>query len=113
VCKELAHLLIDTDAKHFTEDPVSLVQELVNDVPVMQPDHDVNSERLAMIAAIEMLLPWCLRGHLVAMAGEGMSDLEIAQKFRVPQKIVNLMLRSNYKEFSKASNGFKAPVAVE
>src|SRR5882724_5124774 len=30
VCKELAHLLIDTEAEHFTQDTVSLVQELIN-----------------------------------------------------------------------------------
>jgi len=106
VCKELAHLLIDTDAEHFTQNPVSLVQELINDVPVMRTDHDINSERLAMIAAIEMLLPWCLRGRLTEMAEEGLSDLQIAQEFRVPEKIVNLMLRSDYGSFSKESNSF-------
>jgi len=109
VCKELAHLLIDTDAEHFTNNPVSLVQELINDVPVMRTDHDINSERLAMIAAVEMLLPWCLRGQLTGMAEEGLSDLQIAQEFRVPEKIVNLMLRSDYGNFSKESNGFSTP----
>jgi hypothetical protein len=103
----LAHLLIDTDAKHYTQDPVSLVQELVNDVPMMRADHDVHSERWAMVAAIEMLLPWGLRGDLAEMDKEGFSDLQIAEKYKVPEKIVNLMLRSKYREFSLEANSFK------
>jgi len=61
-----------------------------------------------MVAAIEMLLPWCLRGQLEAMDREGMTDLQIAHNFRVPEKIVNLMLRSQYKELSAQSNRFQS-----
>jgi Zn-dependent peptidase ImmA (M78 family) len=108
VCKELAHLLIDTEQTHFTQDPVALVHELINDVPVMEVDDDVNSERWAMIAAIEMILPWCLRGQLNELSTEGLSDLQIAQQFRVPEKIVNLLLRSKYRDISAEANSFKA-----
>src|SRR5712671_3147751 len=35
ICKELAHLIIDTDDNHFTQDPVSLVQQMITDVPLL------------------------------------------------------------------------------
>lgn len=104
VCKELAHLLIDSEVKHFTKDPMLLVQELISKLPSTKFDHDMNSEHLAMMAAIEMLLPWGLRGEMDQMAAAKKSDYEIALKFRAPEAFVNLLLRSPYGDISKKSN---------
>jgi hypothetical protein len=70
-------------------------------------DVNIGSERFATMAAIEMLLPWCLRGRMRAMANEGLTDLKIAQEFRAPEKFVNLILRSNYGQISDETNSFK------
>jgi hypothetical protein len=40
VCKELAHLLIDSQPKHFTKNPVLLVQELISKLPSSKLEHD-------------------------------------------------------------------------
>jgi Zn-dependent peptidase ImmA (M78 family) len=104
VCKELAHLLIDTEAKHYTKNPVALVQELINKLPTTKFDHDINSEHVALFAAIEMLLPWQFRAEMEAMFAAGRSDYEIAVQFRAPESIVNLLLKSPYSEISKKAN---------
>lgn len=104
VCKELAHLLIDTEEKHFTKSPELLVQELINKLPAIQFDHEMNSEHLAGVAAIEMLLPWKYRPEMQKMMADGKSDYEIARAFRAPEKFVNLLLRSPYGAVSAKSN---------
>src|SRR6266850_925336 len=101
ICKELTHLAIDTEERHFTKNPISLVQELINKVPAACDD-DVHSEYLAYIGAAEMLLPWSLRNKMQEMMDQKKSDLEIANEFRAPEKVVNLVLRSeSYRRLSE------------
>lgn len=104
VCKELAHLLLDTESKHFTKNPVGLVQELISQFPGLTFDDDIHSEHVAMAAAIEMLLPWEFRPVMEGMMKQKLSDRQIAVAFRAPEKIVNLILRSPYGETSKKAN---------
>jgi Zn-dependent peptidase ImmA (M78 family) len=103
VCKELSHLLLDR-SDSYTNDPVSLVQGLINSLPVINPSDDLLSEHVSITASVELLLPWCLRAELERMAKEGQSHLQIAQACRVPQKLITLMLSSNYGEVSKQAN---------
>jgi Zn-dependent peptidase ImmA (M78 family) len=104
VCKELAHLLIDSEVKHFTKNPIALVQELISKLPTAKFDRDMNSEHLAMIAAVEMLLPWQLRPEMKNMVKANKSDYEIALQFRAPEAFVNLLLRSPFGKISEDSN---------
>jgi Zn-dependent peptidase ImmA (M78 family) len=104
VCKELAHLLLDTETKHFTKNPVALVQGLVTQVPILKPENDLVSESIALYCAIEILLPWHLRASMNEMMKAGKSDYEIAVHFRAPENIVNLMLKSPYAKISASAN---------
>lgn len=85
LCKELAHLLIDDGPKHYTRDPVALVQELINDVPIMTPEGDMESERMAAIAAIEILAPWKLRSFIPDASDRSVSDMEIPSRALSPR----------------------------
>ena len=86
ICKEAIHLLIDNQSCHFTTDVVSLIDQLVVG-GVLQPDTPLDSERMAEVAAIELLLPWRLRPDIEAMSKAGATDYQIAFKCRVPQNI--------------------------
>lgn len=96
VCKEVAHLLIDAKEKHFTHDPVELVQQLIAGAPSLNSDDEIHSERVAVIAAIEILAPWKLRPKIQELAKSGLSDHQIATFFRMPEAAVNYLLRSRY-----------------
>jgi len=105
VCKEVAHLLIDTETKHYTKDPLSLVQQIISQIPNVTFNHDVNSEFLAAFAAIEMLLPWDMRPVMEKMMNDGASDLQIAKAFSAPEIYVNLVLKNeHFKKLSRDSN---------
>jgi Zn-dependent peptidase ImmA (M78 family) len=96
VAKELAHLLIDSDTKHFTKDPVALVQELITDVPLAKLDTPFGSEKLAALIAVELLLPWKLRLQIYEMRDQGMKHLEIAGVAKVPEQLITLALNDSY-----------------
>jgi Zn-dependent peptidase ImmA (M78 family) len=113
VAKELSHLLLDTENKHFTKDPIALVQGLVTQVLNLKPEHDLVSENVALYCAIEILLPWHLRPLMNQMMNEGKSDFDIAVHFRAPENIVNLMLRSPYAKISAEANSAGAPPPPE
>jgi len=103
LCKELAHLLVDTGDHQFTRDPVSLVQQIITKIPLGGIDNDVHSENLAAIAATEMLLPWKFRKQMVEDFSNGKSDMEIAKQFSVPELIVSMM-RGKYGQLSHLAN---------
>ena len=104
ICKELAHLLIDTKDEHFTKDPKNLVQELVSGLAIPHENHQVNSEYLAMIAAIEMMFPWKYREDMKLLMLGGKTDYEITFSFKAPESFVNLLLRSPFGSASAAAN---------
>lgn len=101
VCKEAAHLLIDTDSKHFTHNPVELIQQLLVGAPSLNSDDPFRSEQLATFAAIEMLAPWPLRPEITKMLEKGWTDLQIAKVILVPEDFVNYLVRSRYWEVSE------------
>jgi hypothetical protein len=80
------------------------VQSLVTQVLSLDPHEDLASETVAMLCAIEILLPWHLRDKMKAMMKEGKSDYDVAVAFRTPESIVNLMLRSRYAQVSAEAN---------
>lgn len=111
VCKELSHLILDSGDRHFTRDPVALVQGLVTQVVSIKPEYDLISENVAMYSAIELLLPWHLRDDMISMMKSGKSDYDIAVALRAPENIVNLMLKSNYGKLSSIANSATTPPA--
>lgn len=105
VCKEAAHLLIDNKDEHMTTDVASLIQQLITDAPInIAPESPIESESMGVVVALELLLPWKIRGQLIKMAQEGKTDREIADYAKVPQKYVNVMLRSGYGTLSARFN---------
>ena len=104
VFKEAAHLLIDDKDTHCTTDVVGLIQRLITSAPMVEADTLLESEVMGIVAAIELLIPWKLRKELEGMCQAGKTDFEIAEYCRVPEKFVNLMLRSPYGATSKRVN---------
>lgn len=94
ICKEAYHLLSD-DKKTFSTDPVSLVTGLLNDVPVLKIDDDVEAEWMAVFGAMELLVPASSDDRLYQLEQSGKDHNEIALEFRVPEKIISLRLSPN------------------
>ena len=112
VAKELAHLLIDTPAE-YTVRPSSLMEQLVSGIPLWllrrdhsQDDAAFDSEMTAMVAGIEMLLPWEHRPHFQKCFEQGKDNLEIAEEFKVPKYVVSNMLTPTYFGASQSANDF-------
>lgn len=104
ICKEAAHLLIDdSNRNHFTTDVEPLISGLITSAPMLEPDTHLESERMGVVAAIELLLPWSLREQ-IEQQKDNRSDLEIAEQYRVPEKFVNAVLRMPYGQISKKLN---------
>lgn len=108
--KELAHLLID-EPQHYTINPGNLIAQLLSGIPLHylrkdqdQDDRSFESETQAMVAAIEMLLPWAHRSALQSLVDKGQTPLELAQTFKVPRRVVSTMLAPHYWPASQAAN---------
>jgi hypothetical protein len=94
ICKEAYHLL-SNDTKTFSTDPVSLVTGLLNDVPVLKIDEDVEAEWMAVFGAMELLVPASSDDRLYHLESLGTDHYDIALEFRVPEKIISLRLSPN------------------
>ena len=94
--KELAHLLLDTSANHFTTDVEGLLDRLMNNQ--WSTEKDMESERLAVIGAIELLIPQCCHAQLASMEAAETKHLEIARHFMVPEKMIDKRLSDVYKQ---------------
>ena len=104
VCKEAAHLLMDSEPKHFTTDCEALIQGLITQMPSnVEPDDIIDSEFMGVVVALETLMPWALRHELKALR-ESKTDLDVAKIIRVPEKYVSLMLGDHYSGLSERFN---------
>lgn len=110
--KELAHLLIDEE-NSYTLHPSSLIEQLISGVPLwllrndsQQDSQAFESEKMAMIAATEMLLPWHHRNYFKECCNKGMNNLEIAEAFKVPKNIVSNMLTPTYWACTESANSY-------
>jgi hypothetical protein len=109
--KELSHLLNDTADRHYTKDPIYLIQQLINGVDI--DDEIVNSERMAYFASMEMLLPWKLRDKIQAMKESGRTEDDIAHAFRAPLKVVNFVMSGPYGIASAQANRVAAALTAD
>lgn len=105
ICKELTHLLVD-EPHAFTKDPIQLVSELINYSPPGILD-DVDSEWGAYFGAIELLIPYTLKSKMYEEHASGITDYELAQKFRIPEKIMSYILSEKYREFDESLKDLK------
>ncbi|WP_297505205.1 hypothetical protein [Ferrovum sp.] len=90
ICKEVYHLL--SDEKTFSSDPVTLINGLLNQIPEIKVDEDVEAEWMAVLGAMELLVPHSVDSYLYNLEASGENHYEIALKFRVPEKIISLRL---------------------
>jgi Zn-dependent peptidase ImmA (M78 family) len=104
ICKELAHLLMDTEDAHFTGDIETHIQGLVSELHGIDLNAALSSEYSAMLLALEILIPWKLRGIVLGMKNSGGSDLQIAKYCLVPEKFVNIFLSKNFQIASTNGN---------
>lgn len=91
ICKEAYHLLCD-DVRTYSTDPVSLVNRLMNDLPVLTFDDDIQAEWMAVFGALELLVPRESDSYLYELEKSGKEHYDIAMEFRVPEKIISLRL---------------------
>ena len=67
-------------------------------------DAAYQSEKLACIAAIEMLLPWRFRDEVKNLENKGNGPQEIGAAFEVPPHIVSNLLHLSYRPLSEIAN---------
>jgi len=108
--KELSHLLID-EPNQYTTKPTNLMGQLIQSVPIWAIKRDADqseeaflSEKLAVMSAMEMILPWKHRGVVTEMFTRGKDNLEIAKHFKAPQNMVSNLLSITYSGLSTYCN---------
>ncbi len=99
MAKEMAHLIIDTDSQQYTQDPIRLIQELINRAPIQfERSHQLESEQIAVYVAYELLIPWKFNAECLQKLADGESMINIAKWLRIPQKAVEFVLSPPYQE---------------
>lgn len=98
VCKELCHLILDSE-EEYTKSLPSLVEQLIGQ-STGEPKEDLASERMAEIAALELLFPHDFRRSFIEHFENGrLSLLKIATILRIPQKYAEVCLHRRYVEY--------------
>lgn len=106
VCKELCHLIADTEDQYLSG---SLRAQLaVANRSVFQPplhqNEQMDSETFAMHLAACVLLPWDMRSEWELMRKNGLSNYKIAQRFKLPEAILQAFLTDQYQELWREAN---------
>lgn len=101
ICKEIGHLLHDNEDKHFT-DSESLIRNLITSPMPSDANRIVLNDLRAIYFAMEVLLPREAKPTITSMKDSGCTDRQIAEKFKCPEKFVNLMISKGYWNFSEA-----------
>lgn len=98
VCKELCHLILDSE-EDYTKSPPSFVEELIGQI-TGEPRKDLASERMAEIAALELLFPHDLRRSFMKDFETGKySLLDIATILRIPQQYAEICYHRRYIDY--------------
>jgi Zn-dependent peptidase ImmA (M78 family) len=103
VFKELAHLLLDHD-EHFKASTAFSenidVFEAFLKFEVERFSTPLESERMAVLFAIEMIIPWPCRKIFDDMCDADKSDHDIAEAFKIPEKFVTKFRESDFRKIS-------------
>lgn len=95
--KEMAHLVIDTKESHI-DDCLRLISNLIDpSIAAIVKNEDLQSEFLAEMVAVELLMPFEMRDRYIAeIAGKRTTPFEIADRHKIPQYIVTSYLSPSY-----------------
>jgi hypothetical protein len=118
VCKELCHLLTDTEAD-FAK---STGEQIINAKQRKTPDMATTpftSEEFNFYCAVEILFPWKQRRWALDARRKGYSYFDIAKRFLIPAAIAEFYFESSYGPLSEEINEdfreedfFKDPMLV-
>ena len=93
IAKELTHVLCG-DESNYTSQPEPLIDALVNGTILTSEKEDHLLEEQAYWGAMELLIPSHCYDRLYQYENDGMSHRDIAEKFKVPEKIITFRLSS-------------------
>lgn len=91
IAREMVHVLCG-DTKNFTKNPLPLIDFIINDIPLTDDMEDCMLESQSYHGAIELLLPEHLHNKLYELSKNNKTNREIAEKFCVPEKIIEYRL---------------------
>lgn len=112
ICKELCQMLVDERLKSYTTDIEQHVDGMVN--WAVEANLPIATDRLCMYGALEMLLPWSRRDEIQAMKQAGQSHFDIADRFKIPERVVDRFFNPAYIDLStKVNSVIKPSPAVE
>lgn len=103
ICKELFHAVLETQGHHNLNIEAH-VEEVTLSFPVddLEPSEAVKSEFLTEITAMQFLFPYCERiKELDGLAAGNFNFRAIAEKYKVPQILVERYLSKHYMEVFK------------
>jgi hypothetical protein len=98
--KEIVHTIIDKETKSQTKDIVSLVSMLIANPPRLDFNDDIPSEYLALLFALELLVPYCYNDYIMDMS---ITSYKIAETFMVPEIIIDMLREDWYQELRNKS----------
>jgi Zn-dependent peptidase ImmA (M78 family) len=105
IAKELTHILCG-DEKNHTKDVLSLTDAIINGIELTGDMKDCMLEFQAFYGAIELLLPSFFYDELYQDEKNGKTCREIADKFRIPEKVIAFRLSESKKSlFDDFKNG--------
>ncbi len=112
-CKELCHLITDTESKHYCEDILKQLRNAAQrpgseDVKQASSFGQLNlpSEHFCYFFALELMVPWDERRELGRTAFAGQTCKATAQKFRVPEAVIEHAIATGYFELSFTINTY-------
>ena len=112
VCKELMHMYIEQDRKELEKRArrfdgkciISNLRHISEEFWAVNKEDELNAEQFGFVVSMEILLPWARRIDLDATKKEGLSNYQIANKFKVPESVIARYFDSGYRELSSESN---------
>lgn len=112
-CKELVHIILrdgreseskNDDGENNTSSLQDKLVSISGDFGNLKKEDDLDEERYALYLAVEIMLPWSMRDALHKMKDDGNTHYKIADKFKVPEDVIDLYFNTSYKELSVESN---------
>ncbi len=100
--KELTHIILSpTGSMDVQKEILSHIHKILHWVPLKEIDKDVPEESLAEYFAAELLVPYCHNDYLMDL---DLTAYEVAQAFKVPEKLINEMRTDWYQELRKEAH---------
>ena len=105
-CKEMCHLLTDTEARHMCENIVGQLKSASQRPSACQQlgSKNLSSEHFCYFFALELCMPWSVRLENGNTECAGATSSEIAAFYKTPEAIIEQALTSGYFLESKQLN---------